>query len=74
MHEKKNGTLSPDRMLWIYSGHDLTMMSLLNTMGLYEGTVPYATVLMIELRLNATGKHVVTVSFTSVRNVTYKQI
>lgn len=63
MHAKKNGTMSPDRMLWIYSAHDTTIVNLLNTMGLYERIlVPYTAVLMIELRLNSTGNYVVTVS------------
>lgn len=62
MANKKNGTLIPDRMLWMYSAHDSTMINLLNAMGIYEYTlVPYATVLMIELRLNSTGNYVVTV-------------
>lgn len=39
------------------------MVNLLNTMGIYRQTiVPYAAVLMIELRLNDEGIHVVTVS------------
>lgn len=63
MYEKKNGTLNPNRKLWIYSAHDFTMVNLLNSMNLYEHTlVPYAAVLMIELRLNLTGDYVVTVS------------
>lgn len=63
MQEKKNGTLNPDRMLWIYSAHDTTIVNFLNTIGLYEQIlVPYAAVLMIELRLNVTGNYVVTVS------------
>lgn len=64
MNEKKNGTLSPNRMLWVYSAHDTTMVNLLNTMSLYQRTVvPYTALLMIELRLNTTGNYVVTVSF-----------
>jgi len=60
---KKNGTLDPDRALWIYSAHDITVVNLLNAMGLYERTlVPYAAVLLVELRLNRSGEHVVTVS------------
>lgn len=63
MHEKKTRTLSPDRILWIYSAHDITIINLLNSMKLYERIIPpYAAVLMIELRLNTTENYVVTVS------------
>lgn len=34
--EKSNGTLSPDRRLWIYSAHDSTIANILNTLGLFE--------------------------------------
>jgi len=52
MYEKKNGTLSPNRMLWVYSVHDTTIVNILNAFELYEHLlVPYAAVLMIELRL-----------------------
>ncbi|XP_025418525.1 lysosomal acid phosphatase-like isoform X2 [Sipha flava] len=64
MNEKKHGSLNPNRKLWIYSGHDTTIYSLLNTMGINNNLlVPYAAVLMIELRLNNTGNYVVTVSY-----------
>lgn len=67
MYGKKNGTLNPNRMLWIYSAHDFTILNLLNAMKLYDHTlVPYAAVLMIELRLNNTGNYVVTVSFSNI--------
>lgn len=62
MYEKKNGIQNPNRMLWVYSAH--TMVNLLNAFELCEHLlVPYAAVLMIELRLNSTGNYVVTVSF-----------
>lgn len=34
--QKINSTLKPDRSLWIYSAHDLTISSTLNTLGLFE--------------------------------------
>eukprot|EP00102_Acyrthosiphon_pisum_P024233 XP_016661443.1 PREDICTED: prostatic acid phosphatase-like isoform X1 [Acyrthosiphon pisum] len=69
MYEKKNGTLSPNRMLWVYSAHDTTMVNLLNAFELYEHLlVPYAAVLMIELRLNTTGNYVVTISYRNTSN------
>jgi hypothetical protein len=70
MNEKKHGSLNPNRKLWIYSGHDTTIYSLLNTMGINNNLlVPYAAVLMIELRLNNTGNYVVTVSFVISINI-----
>lgn len=64
MYEKKNGTQNPNRMLWVYSAHDTTIVNLLNAFELYEHLLaPYAAVLMIELRLNSTGNYVVKVSF-----------
>lgn len=64
MNDKKSGSLNPNRKLWIYSAHDTTLCNLLNTMRVYNNLpVPYASVLMIELRSNNTGNYVVTVSF-----------
>lgn len=34
--QKINSTLKPNRSLWLYSGHDLTILNMLNTLGLYE--------------------------------------
>lgn len=70
MNEKKHGSLTPNRKLWIYSAHDTTMCNLLNTMKVYNHLlVPYAAVLMIELRLNNTGNYIVTVSFVFSINI-----
>lgn len=33
---KRDLTLSPDRSLWIYSAHDLTIMNILAALDLYE--------------------------------------
>lgn len=33
--DKIQSKLMPDRKLWFYSGHDLTIVSLLNIMGVY---------------------------------------
>lgn len=67
MNEKKNGLLNPNRKLWIYSADDGVIVNLLDTMKLYNNSiVPYAAVLMIELRLNSTGCYVITVSFVAV--------
>lgn len=34
--QKLNSTLQPDRSLWLYSAHDLTIMCMLNSLGLFE--------------------------------------
>lgn len=34
--QKINGTLKPNRSLWLYSGHDLTILNILNSLGLFE--------------------------------------
>lgn len=34
--KKINSALKPDRALWLYSAHDLTISSTLNTLGLFE--------------------------------------
>lgn len=33
---KTRSLLSPDRSMWVYSAHDTTVASLLNTLGLFE--------------------------------------
>ena len=51
MKEKRNGTLSPDRNIWMYSGHDTTVAALLNAMGVFEPHIPpFAAAVMVELR------------------------
>lgn len=70
MNKKKHGSLNPNRKLWIYSAHDTTLYSLLNTMRVNNHLlVPFAAILMIELRLNNTGNYVVTVSFVFSINI-----
>lgn len=34
--QKINSTLKPNRSLWLYSAHDLVIVNMLNTLGLYE--------------------------------------
>lgn len=34
--EKVNSILSPDRSMWLYSAHDVTIASMLNTIGVFE--------------------------------------
>lgn len=33
---KINKTLKPDRSLWLYSAHDVTVISILNIFGVYQ--------------------------------------
>lgn len=42
LERSKNKTLSflnPDRLLWIYSAHDLTIVNILNTLNLYDQVI-----------------------------------
>lgn len=34
--QKINATLSPNRSLWLYSAHDLTISNILNSLGMFE--------------------------------------
>lgn len=34
--QKIDGALKPSRSLWLYSAHDLTILNMLNTLGLFE--------------------------------------
>lgn len=34
--QKANATLNPDRVLWLYSGHDYSIANALNSFGLFE--------------------------------------
>lgn len=34
--QKVQSTLSPDRSLWLYFAHDITMTNMLSTIGLFE--------------------------------------
>lgn len=55
--KKLKNKLHPNRSLYIYSGHDSTVASLLNTLKLFEyHNPPYTACVMIELRrINKTG-------------------
>ncbi|XP_055643791.1 testicular acid phosphatase homolog [Toxorhynchites rutilus septentrionalis] len=55
--QKINKTLQPDRSLWIYSGHDITILSLLDGLGVLKTHVPsFAACVMIELSTAVDGK------------------
>lgn len=38
--QKINKTLQPSRSIWIYSGHDVTISNLLNSLGLFNVIAP----------------------------------
>lgn len=42
--QKIGSTLSPDRSVWIYSGHDTTLAGVLNTLELFEVILFYCVV------------------------------
>lgn len=46
--------LRPNRSVWVYSAHDTTVASLLNTLGLFDEphSPPYAACVMLELRVH----------------------
>lgn len=37
-NQKINNTLQPNRSLWLYSAHDLTILCMLNSLGLFDAT------------------------------------
>lgn len=58
---KSKKMLHPDRQLHVYSAHDETIANFLNTLSLFEPHCPpYASTVIIELRLKS-KEHVVTV-------------
>lgn len=53
---KANNKLKPDRSVWIYSAHDTTVASLLNTLRLFDlHNPPFAACVLLELRQPASG-------------------
>ncbi|XP_063241774.1 prostatic acid phosphatase-like [Bacillus rossius redtenbacheri] len=63
MQRKINGTLNPDRSLYVYSAHDSTIVNTLQALKVFNGIlVPYASTVLTELRaLN--NSYYVTVSY-----------
>lgn len=61
--QKRDGTLKPNRTMWVYSAHDQTVAALLNTFGAFEiHFPPYAAAVLLELRQKA-GLYYVTVFY-----------
>ncbi|CAG5092783.1 Similar to acp2: Lysosomal acid phosphatase (Xenopus laevis) [Cotesia congregata] len=64
MVAKSENKLSPNRKLWIYSGHDETVANLLMALDLfYPHCPPYTATILIELRTNLANEFFVTVSY-----------
>lgn len=64
MKQKKNGILYPNRNLWIYSGHDDTVATLLDTMGVFEHHMPpFTATIMIDLRKNINDEFFVEIHY-----------
>lgn len=70
MAQKVNHSLIPDRTLFLYSAHDDTISSLLNSLGVFNCiSPPYGATVLIELWETETLKYVVTVSISSVETI-----
>ncbi len=56
VHHSKGKSGTRYRKLYSYSAHDLTLTTILDTMGIYDVHQPdYASLLMIELKKNVTS-------------------
>lgn len=44
--QKINSTLQPNRSVWFYSGHDVTILNMLNSLGLFEVVFHYQSVII----------------------------
>ncbi|XP_052899649.1 prostatic acid phosphatase [Anopheles moucheti] len=54
---KAKGTLKPNRSVWMYSAHDVTVANLLNALRIFElHNPPFAACIMLELRQPANGE------------------
>uniref|UniRef100_A0A182K0N3 acid phosphatase n=1 Tax=Anopheles christyi TaxID=43041 RepID=A0A182K0N3_9DIPT len=53
---KAKGTLKPNRSVWMYSAHDVTVASLLNALRVFElHNPPFASCILVELRQPTDG-------------------
>lgn len=53
---KAKGSLKPNRSVWVYSAHDITVGNLLNALKIFElHNPPFAACVMLELRQPASG-------------------
>ncbi|XP_043281276.1 lysosomal acid phosphatase-like [Venturia canescens] len=64
MKEKSKNAMVPDRKVWMYSAHDDTIANFLMTLNIFDTHCPpYAAAVLLELREDPKGKHVVTVFY-----------
>ena len=64
MEKKSKNALVPNRKVWMYSAHDLTIANLLMTLNVFDPHCPpYAAMVLIELRVNLRNQYFVTVSY-----------
>ncbi|XP_031639554.1 prostatic acid phosphatase-like [Contarinia nasturtii] len=63
--QKINNTMKPDRSLWIYSAHDLTIVNVLNALGVFDPVhiPPYASSLHLELYRNSANEHYIQIFY-----------
>merc|ERR1712013_153115 len=58
-----NNVVPPDQKIFLYASHDLTISSVLNTLGIYDGLAPpYSSALLFEL-YNIQGSYKVQISW-----------
>lgn len=56
--QKIDSTLQPNRSFWMYSAHDVTILNMLNSLGLFELHIsPYASSLHLELFKTDESEH-----------------
>lgn len=59
---KSQNFLSPDRKIFMYSGHDETLANFLMTLNVFEPHCPpYASAVLVELRKTSLDHYIVTV-------------
>lgn len=67
-NKKVNGTLQPNRTLWLMSGHDTTLTSLLNFLAFAQSELPpYAASILLELYQHE-GQHFVQIVYKKNNN------
>lgn len=60
MTKKRSRTLTPDRSIFIYSGHDVTLVNLMRALNIIDQTTmkpDYASTLVLELHHSVTFKN-----------------
>lgn len=72
MEKKSKNALVPDRKVWMYSAHDLTIANLLMTLNVFDPHCPpYTATVLVELRINLKNQYFVTVSVYDILTQSY---